>query len=59
MNTIRAATQEDFVAVRSLLAESGLVHEDLTPAHMAGFVVIPAQANSSSPGRGGRRGNLS
>ena len=48
MNTIRAATPEDFVAVRGLLAESGLVHEDLTPAHMAGFVVIPAQENSSS-----------
>lgn len=48
MNMIRAATQANFAAVRGLLAESGLVHEDLTPAHMTGFVVIPAQENPFS-----------
>ena len=48
MNSIREATQEDFSAIAGLLAESGLVHEDLTPAHMAGFMVIPAQGKSSS-----------
>lgn len=48
MNTIRTATPEDFPAIRSLLTESGLVHEDLTPAHMADFVVAPVQEGSSS-----------
>ena len=48
MNTIRLGTPEDFAAVRSLLSESGLVHQDLTPAHMASFVVMPTQESSSS-----------
>ena len=46
MNTIRAATPEDFAAVRGLLTENDLVHEDLSPAHMAGFVVIPAKGSA-------------
>ena len=48
MNAIRAGTPEDFTAVHALLTESGLVHEDLTPAHMAGFMVMPSQESSSS-----------
>ena len=48
MNTIRAGTPEDFTAVRALLTASGLVHEDLTSAHMAGFVVMPSQESSFS-----------
>ena len=48
MNTIRAATPEDFAAVCRLLTESGLVHEDLTPARMTGFVVVPVQEGSAS-----------
>ena len=47
MNTIRAGTPEDFTAVCGLLTENGLVHEDLTPVHMAGFLVIPTQEGSS------------
>ena len=48
MNTIREATPEDLAAVRGLLTENDLVQEDLTPAHMAGFVVVPAQGSSSA-----------
>ena len=47
MNTIRPGTPEDFAAFCGLLTENGLVHEDLTPAHMAGFLIIPAQEGSS------------
>lgn len=48
MNTIRAATPEDFAAVRGLLTENDLVHEDLSPEHMAAFVVIPAKGSFSA-----------
>ncbi len=48
MNMIRAGTPEDFAAVCALLSESALVHEDLTPGQMAGFMVLPSQESSSS-----------
>ena len=31
MNKIRAASKDDFMAVRALLVDSALVYEDLTP----------------------------
>ena len=43
MDEIRAANEDDFAAVRSLLADSALVHEDLTPASLDTFVVVPAR----------------
>lgn len=43
MNEIRAAKEDDFAAVRGLLAESALVYEDLTPTNLDTFVVIPAK----------------
>ena len=48
MKMIRTGTPEDFAAVCALLSESALVHEDLTPGHMAGFVVLPSQESASS-----------
>ncbi len=41
MNEIRAAKEDDFAAVRGLLANSALVYEDLTPASLGTFAVIP------------------
>ena len=45
MNEIRAAREDDFAAVRGLLAESALVYEDLTPTNLDTFVVIPAKGD--------------
>ena len=45
MNEIRAAKAEDFAAVRGLLADSTLVYEDLTPANLDTFVVIPTEGD--------------
>lgn len=41
MNEITAAKAEDYAAVRGLLADSVLVYEDLTPANLDTFLVIP------------------
>lgn len=45
MNAIRAARADDFGAVRRLLADNVLIYEDLTPANLETFVVVPAQAS--------------
>ena len=45
MNEIRAAREDDFAAVRGLLAESALVYKDLTPTNLDTFVVIPAKGD--------------
>jgi amino-acid N-acetyltransferase len=47
MNEPRAAEEEDFAAIRALLAENTLVHEDLTPASLDNFVVVPLEENLS------------
>ena len=48
MNEIRAAREDDFAAVRGLLADSALVYEDLSPASLGTFVVIPARGGVSA-----------
>ncbi len=48
MNEIRAAREDDFAAVCRLLAESALVYEDLTPANLDTFVVIPMGGDGPS-----------
>ena len=45
MNEIRAAKAEDYAAVRGLLTDSGLVYEDLTPASLGTFIVIPTEGD--------------
>ena len=47
MNAIRPAREHDFAAVRGLLADSALVYEDLTPASLDTFVVLPTEENAS------------
>lgn len=42
MREFRVANEGDFLAVRSLLAATGLVHEDLTPEHLRTFLLLAA-----------------
>lgn len=48
MNAIRPARAHDFAAVRGLLADSALVYEDLTPANLDHFVVLPTEEDAAA-----------
>ncbi len=45
MNQIREAREDDFPAVRGLLAENALVYEDLISESLDTFVVIPTEGD--------------
>ena len=45
MNQIREAREEDEAAIRTLLADNTLIHQDLTSASLRAFVVIPAESD--------------
>lgn len=48
MNAIRPAREHDFAAVLGLLADSALVYEDLTPASLDTFIVLPTEEEASA-----------